>query len=254
MKKYIDILKKLGLSDIEATLYIKLLQLGHASISELSRSLSMNRITVHFNVRNLVDRGLITHIKQGRTRELTAQPPENLEYILEQQERSLKSVREELTLSLPLMQQLIPTKTSHDKFDVKFFQGKEGIKAIYREVLKAKEIRSYVNNTGIENVFPENTSLFVDANRLRFVKMWEIMDDSSESREYVKNLDRTNYSYKYFPSEWRPTVFDYMIFDGKIAMVGGKRDFNGIVIVNEEMFQNAKALFEVLWNLLPQPV
>ena len=48
-------------------------------------------------------------------------------------------------------------------------------------------------------------------------------------------------------------VFDYMIFDGKVAMIAGKQEVNGVVISSEDMYQNAKAIFEITWKLLPNP-
>lgn len=254
MKHIADFLKNLGFSPVEAKIYIRLLELGQSSITELAHSLQMNRVTAHFNIQNLIEKGLITHVKQGRQRELSAQPPETLQYIIEKKERQIRRLEEEFTGILPIMHKLMPsTPHTHRNFDVKFFQGENGVRAIYREVLKSHELRSYVNISSIFEVFPENPQLFPEAVSRRHLKMWEIIEDSSRSREYIKTVDPKRYFYKFFPSDWNVSVFDYMIFEGKIAMIAGKQELNGILIVNDDMYQNAKALFEMLWNLLPSP-
>jgi sugar-specific transcriptional regulator TrmB len=252
MKQIHDFLVDLGLSDAESKIYYKLLEMGQCSVTELAHSLNMNRVTAHFNIKSLIDKGLITHLKQGRSRELHAQPPEALQYLIEKRENDARKIREEFTAIMPLMNKARPSKDmGAGKFDVRFFQGENGVRAIYREVLKSIEIRSYVYNTGLEQVFPENGPLFTEALNQKSLKMWEIMEDSSQSRAYVKDMNPERYFYKFFPSEWDAQVFDYMIFDGKIAMISGKDELNGVIISNENLFHNAKSLFEILWGLLP---
>lgn len=254
MKKITDFLQNLGLSTAEAKIYLKLLELGQTSITQLAHSLQMNRVTAHFNIRNLIDRGLVTHVKQGRCRELTAQPPDTLSYLIEQKERQIKDLREQFDSSLPDLQHLMPTGNHLKRQpDVKFYEGEAGVRAIYREVLKSHELRSYVNISSIFEVFPENPQLFPKAVSREHLKMWEIIEKSPQSQEYIKKVNPKRYSYKFFPSDWNISIFDYMIFEGNIAMITGKPEPNGILIVNDDMFQNAKALFEMLWNLLPWP-
>jgi len=252
MKKILDFLINLGLSTAEAKIYTRLTELGQSSMTELAHSLQMNRVTTHFNVQNLIDKGLITHVKQGRSRELTAQSPDSLQYLIEQKDNHVKRLKEEFINTIPLMKKTMPLINKPERhFDVKFFQGKNGVKAIYREVLKSTELRSYVNISNIFEVFPENPQLFPEAVSRKHLKMWEIIEDSLISRNYVKTVDPKRYSYKFFPSDWNISVFDYMIFDGKIAMITGKQEPKGILIVNDDMYKNAKALFEMLWRLLP---
>lgn len=254
MKKLTDFLQKLGLSTAETKIYLKLLELGQISITQLAHSLQMNRVTVHFNIQNLIDKGLVTHLKQGRSRELTAQPPDTLSYLIEQKEKQIRELREQFDSSLPALVHLMPAGDNLKRqLDVKFYEGEAGVRAIYREVLKSHELRSYVNISSIFEVFPENPQLFPEAVSREHLQMWEIIEDSPKSQEYIKKVNPNRYSYKFFPSDWNISVFDYMIFEGNIAMITGKPEPNGILIVNDDMYQNAKALFEMLWNLLPSP-
>ncbi len=254
MKKIVDFLINLGLSTAEAKIFTRLTELGQSSMTELAHSLQMNRVTTHFNVQNLIDKGLITHVKQGRSRELTPQPPESLKYLIEQKENHAKRLWEEFNSALPIFKNMV-SSTSHPKrlFDVKFYQGINGVRTIYREVLKSDEFRAYVNISSIFEVFPENPQLFSHAASRKNLQMWEIMEDSPISRKYIKTFNPKRYSFKFFSSDWNVSVFDYMIFDGKIAMIAGKKEPNGVLIINDDMYQNAKTLFEMLWNLLPIP-
>ena len=255
MKQIIDFLHNLGLSEAEIKIYVKLLELGRVSITELAHSLGMNRVTAHFNIQSLIDQGLITQVKQGRSRELTAQPPEALKYLIEQKDKQLKSLHEQFDSALPALSNLMPAGTEgRNKFDVKFYQGTSGARAIYREVLKTKELRSYVNVNSVFTLFPENQRLFIDAMRRQNMVMREIVDDSQKTKEDIKKCDPARYFYKFFPSDWQHSdIYDYMMFDGKTAMIAGTKEPNGIIITNAEMYRSGVALFELLWRLLPEP-
>lgn len=252
MKKIRDFLTNLGLTETEINIYVKLLEVGRSSVSEIARTLSMNRVTAHFTIQGLIDKGLITHVKEGRSRELTAQPPEALQYLIERKDKEIKSLHEQFSGALPLLTGLMPAKLNLETtFDVKYFEGIAGVRAIYREVLKSKILRAYANISQITTAVPENFSLFPEANSLKHVQMREIIEDSERSRAYVKNMDPNNYSYRFFPEALPDTIFDYLIFDGKIAMISGKKDLNGIMIINKDLSTNAEALFDMLWKLIP---
>lgn len=254
MKKIRDFLSNLGLTETEINIYVKLLEVGRCSVSEIARTLNMNRVTAHFTIQGLIDKGLITHVKEGRSRELTAQPPEALQYLIERKDKEVKSLHEQFTGTLPMLTELMPVKNfSESSFDVKHFEGLQGIRAIYREVLKSKELRSYVNIQAISSVFPENPAMFPEATRLKDLKMWEIIEDSPKSQEYLKTVNPHNYLHKFMPPTAKLSTFDYMIFDGKIAMISGTEKLNGLMIINANLYQNARTLFEVMWSLLPDP-
>ncbi len=252
MKKIRDFLLNLGLTETEINIYVKLLEVGRCSVSEIARTLGMNRVTAHFTIQGLIDKGLITHVKEGRSRELTAQPPEALQYLIERKDKEVKSLHEQFAGTLPMLTGLMPqlNQTNQD-FDVKFYHGLPGVRSIYREVLKSQELRSYVNISSIFDVFPENPQLFPDAISHKHLNMWEIIEDSPRSQEYIKTVDPAKYKYKFFTKTWKTTVFDYMIFDGKIAMIAGKPEVYGVLIQSRDVYDNAKSLFEMLWDLLP---
>lgn len=255
MKKIRDFLTNLGLTETEINIYVKLLEVGRCSVSEIARTLEMNRVTAHFTIQGLIDKGLITHVKEGRSRELTAQPPEALQYLIERKDKEIKSLHEQFTGALPLLSGLMPNnQQSSTNFDVKFFHGATGVKAIYRDVLKASELRSYVNVEKIFAFFPENAESFTAATQKKQLKMWEIIEDSSITRKDIQLNNPEQYHYKFFPKDWQHSnIFDYMIFDGKIAMIAGEKEPSGILVMNDGLFENAVALFDLLWRLLPDP-
>lgn len=256
MKKIQDFLLQLGLTEPEAKLYEGLLDYGKSTVMELSSRVGMNRITAHTNIENLKKRGLVTESRIGAKRILIAEPPERLSYLIEQKEESVNSLKEKLPEMISTINSSLTNPKQSDKLEIKYYEGFQGVRSIYREVLKSNELRSYVNISKIFELFPENPQLFPDNLDKGHLQMWELIEDSSRSREYIKDLDPKKYRYKFFTKKWKMDIFDYMIFDKKIAIITAD-DLNrvkGILIQDENIFENAKFLFDMTWDLVPNAI
>jgi sugar-specific transcriptional regulator TrmB len=254
-KSISDFLLNLGLTKLEAQIYLILLEYGRCSVTDLAHKLNMNRVTLHFNLERIIEMGIVSHVKQGRMKELSAQPPEILEDIIVQKDNQMKLLKQQFQTVLPDLNQIIHSQSvTEQTFDVRYFHGLSGVRAIYKEVLDSKEIRSYVNIAAISSFIPENPSLFPNESHQKNIDMWEIIEDSPQTRSYLKTVDPVRYHYKFFPPSANIiSLYDFMIFEGKIAMISGKDEINGIVVTNESMFINTKTIFELMWNLLPKP-
>jgi len=44
---------------------------------------------------------------------------------------------------------------------------------------------------------------------------------------------------------------DYLIYDGKVAMIDAAKGIGGIVIENDSFYQDAKAIHQFIWQFLP---
>ena len=97
MKIVQDYLQELGLSEIEAKLYQGLLEKGPSTAMELATHVGLKRITVHFNIESLIQKGLVTESREGARRQIVAEPPERLKYLLDQRFESIKSLRDKFT-------------------------------------------------------------------------------------------------------------------------------------------------------------
>ncbi len=254
MKKIelIQFLKNLGLSDIEADLYLGLLERGPSSIMQLAKYTKKKRSTTHVNIENLIAKGIVTQTSKGSRRMVIAEPPEKLGTILEQKKWELEKLKKGLSEFVSEVSRESDTKDS-SPVEVKYYEGKIGVRSIYQEVLKSRELRSYVNIQQIFKQFPENPQLFPEAPKKGHFSIWkEIIEESRRSKEYV-NSNLPNYEVKFFPKKWNISLFDYMIFDNKVGIITGRDNIKGILIEDPNIYQNAKILFEMMWELLPQP-
>src|ERR1700691_3569790 len=93
MDKIVDYLKQLDLSEIEAKLYLTLLQTGPASVRDLAQTIDIKRTTAYFYIDQLVDKGLIMKLVRGSKKLVAANEPENLKSLVEAKLESAKTVQ-----------------------------------------------------------------------------------------------------------------------------------------------------------------
>lgn len=140
MKKITDYLQELGLTELESLLYQGLLETGQTTIMELAEHTGIKRITVHFNIENLIKKGLVTQSIQGSRRHIKAEPPERLHYLIEQKDFNLENLKKNFSEVENSLKKLIPSHVAQSNMEVKFFQGKKQIQRLYDEILKTKEL------------------------------------------------------------------------------------------------------------------
>lgn len=246
-----DFLEKLGLSEIETKLYLGLLEKGPTTVLEISRHTGIKRATTHFNIESLIQKGLVTQTSVGARRQIIAEPPQSLEILVEQHLSDAKNLKQNLPSVIDLVASNYPKYSQQEDVHVKYYAGKQAVKSIYTDVLRSKEIRTYVNATAVAKVFPENMELFIKAhNKHTDMRVWEIMDKSSYSEEYANQMVSDRYFYKFIPETLDLSVIDYMIYDGKVAIVNIKEDASGLIFSNEDYYNNAKAIFDFVWNMI----
>ncbi|MBI3366121.1 hypothetical protein HY041_00640, partial [Candidatus Roizmanbacteria bacterium] len=145
-----------------------------------------------------------------------------------------------------------PQAPKSKEVEIKYYEGKQAVNHIYEEGLNAKEFRAYVNCHELSKVFPENENRFLEAhNKKNDMNIWEIMENSPEAREYIKKIPKKRYYHKFIPEGMNLSIIDYIIFDGKVAIVNLEKHTTGVLISNEHYYNNAKALFEFVWQMLP---
>jgi sugar-specific transcriptional regulator TrmB len=253
MKKVTDYLQELGLTEIEAKVYQGLLETGPTTVKELSEQIGIKRITTHFNVETLIRKGLVSQTVHGARRQILAEPPERLNYLIEQREKEILQIKD----SFPDFLKTVSSSSHHSdsrdqEVEVKYYVGKPGVQSIYEDVLRANEVRAYVNSKEIAKVFPKNIELFVKTHNFRReMYIWEIMNKSSVATHYSGSMAKGRHFVKYVPETMNLSVVDYIIYDGKVAIINIKENPTGMIIINKDYYENAKEIFNFVWKMLP---
>ena len=147
-------LKDLGLSDNEAKVYLAMLELGPASVIDISKKAGVNRPTAYVQIESLKKMGLVSTQTKGKKQLFIAESPDQLEFVLDRQLGELKQKQSEFEKILPDLINLY--RSSGAQPQVRFFEGKEGLLTMQENVLKsgAKERCAIASADQILDVFP----------------------------------------------------------------------------------------------------
>lgn len=120
--------KTFGLSESTAKVYVALLSLKQANVSQIARASSLRRTTVYPHIEDLQNRQFLTEVTKGRRTLYTATPPQTLLEMAESQVGSFGRT---------LPQLLAISQASPEKPRVRYYEGVDGIKSVFADTLQA---------------------------------------------------------------------------------------------------------------------
>ena len=134
----LTLLKKLGLSDKEIKVYLKLLEYGAISVRGLAEITGLNRGTTYDILKKLQEVGLVSYYHQETRQQFIAEEPDKLLKLVEERESEIKQTKKGLYEMIPELRSL--QDKGGNKPVIKFYENKAGIKLILEDVLETVEV------------------------------------------------------------------------------------------------------------------
>lgn len=117
-------LRKLGLTEKEAKVYLAGLELPPSSVKFLAEKIKMTRPTVYEIIKRLEEKRLFSELKEGKKRLFTAQSPESVLGILRTKKKELEEREREFIRIIATLEARYP------KGGIKIFRGRDGLRAL----------------------------------------------------------------------------------------------------------------------------
>lgn len=231
-----DFLGNIGLTRSEIKIYLCLLELNSASASEIAEKSGIYRKNTYDALNKLIKKGLVSSAKVETKQIFTATNPQRLLDFVELRKKEIQSVLPELkTLfkSKPLME------------EVSVFQGNEGLKTIFEDILKSN--LNY-DIFGSDNKFKEFLPYYYPHYQKRKT------DSGIRSRAIYSENERHKDIVKEFIGEVRFLSKDFVhpsttiVYGRKVAILIWKENPFGILISSEEVSESYRYYFELLWS------
>ena len=241
-------LTSLGLSENEAKVYMAMLELGSATVLEISAKAGVNRPTTYVQIESLKKMGLVSTQTKGKKQLLIAESPEQLESIIENQKREVEQKKDELSKFLPELINLF--NLAGEKPQVRFFEGKEGLMKMQDEFLKSKaeEVLSFSTDE-ILKVFPTHPEKYAPRRVQKGIKA-RLIYTSSKGPFLAEHDEKMLRDAKYVSFEEFPFKSDIAIYDDNISISALEGKLVGIIITHKALADSFKALFNLLWSRL----
>lgn len=242
--EYEKTLQNIGLSKLEANIYLAILQLGKSLPANLAKKAKVKRPTLYKILPELKNLGLISETVIGKRKYIVAEDPQSY---LERKNNELKDFEN----SIPELRLLLNTATIKPK--IVFYEGIKGIEKLYMETLKEKKpILEFVS---LENISPEiefhSRNYYIPQRINRKIPIKIIVSGKTES-ELIK-LKTSSWELrevKVIDEKKFPIPLDCYIFGNNVAFALYKKDSEpiGILIRSIEVTTMMRSLFGFIWE------
>jgi sugar-specific transcriptional regulator TrmB len=242
-------LKRFDCSDREIEIYIKSLQLGPSSIQEISKSLNMNRVTVHSAAEQLIKKGLLTETRKGKRRLILAEDPKALKQIIQTKLNELKQMETNIGYIAELLSKIKSQDTARPT--VKFYEGVSGLKKMLEETLEAQGevlLFSYVQQLA-DAVHPDYLEDYVKRRAKKGITTRLIFPKCKYGDRLNKKTKEYKITIKVLPEKyhWAAGFFSWNNKVGFLSYTEGKRTVT--IIENKDIAVFIRqVVFEIAWD------
>ncbi len=233
-----------GLSEKEARVYLVLLSLGRATVSEIARQSNINRTTGYDLLDTLVGYGLVRISGKEPKQEYVAESPDAIIAMLTERQ---KKIAESLEKAQQLLPQFKSIHTVSDRPKIRFYEGKDGLQQVYEDTLTShEEIRAYAPVDDMHAALPEYFPAYYRRRTKRGIHIRAIIPSTPIGKERASRDVEESRETALVPPETFYFSPEINIYDNKV-MIASWREKLGIIIESAEIADAMKKIFELAW-------
>ena len=235
---YTEILKGLGLSDKEISIYLALLRFGTVTATKIAQETGIDRTTSYRFLSSLIDKGLVSYVIKNNVKYFTAAHP--TKFI-----QDLKNKLEQVNGILPDLEAL--TNLPKEETKVELYKGKEGLKTVMKDILRERKPYTFIGE--VEKFFTE-LPIYIQ----QWLKQVERLNIKGKliCNDKAKFQVAKTESYKLISNNYISRVSTWT-YANKSALFIWSNPFFAVVIENEDVTQSNLNFFNFLWNLAASP-
>jgi sugar-specific transcriptional regulator TrmB len=205
-------LENMGFEPKETLIYLAILKLGKATITDISRSSRIKRTTIYEYLDNLESKGLIYRTAKGKRIQYLAESPSKIGKIIERRKNEFEKIFPELDKIYSV---------SSFKPKVRFYEGKVGIKAIYDEMTNTSQIvyGTFSARKYFEIFSEDDNEKFFNAIKNSGGQIKDLVENSPIGKKHMKGKFYEGVgTSKLLPIDFNLSV-DTMVTGDKMAMI-----------------------------------
>jgi sugar-specific transcriptional regulator TrmB len=226
-----EALRALGLSDKEIKIYLANLQLGTSLVQDIAKYANLNRTSTYDILSSLEKQGYVSYVIKSGKRYYQATHPDKLIELIKEKEILVKKALPELRA---IKETIIKKPT------VEVYTGKEGLKSIFEDILRAnKDFVCIASKIHLSKLFQFYFPYFVERRIKQGIKVKLISDDIP----YDKKAN-----YKIIKKQFKTAIW---VYSDKIAMISlEEKEPIGIIIQEKNFVDTYRLIFDMLWENL----
>lgn len=249
-------LKKIGLSDREATVYLAALALGPSVVVQISRKSGVARPTTYLMLDNLVKRGLISIYAKADKQYYVAENPNHLREILKNQQDKLKEYGRSLDELIPKLQAFMWTEDLRPV--VRYYDGKEGLRVMRSDMVRVSHPKdvwySFSPLDYLHEVFGEKDFIYDRQRLARRIQSKTIFTTRAKAlKEKLLAESDSRYAQRRFvPPDKFKSGTGITILRDRVALGTMEGKVGGFIVESSSVAQAMREIFDMAWKALEE--
>lgn len=236
----IKYLEKIGFEPQEAKVYLSLLTLGEATVSDVAKHAGVVRTTCYYTLQKLHEKGIAHPYVKRKVHYWGVEGPRWLASRLEEQKNSLNLIMPQL---------LAMQAVSGNKPSFTYYEGVDGIKDILKDILKEK--RNLLSMSSMEDAIAllgQQFRYFI-ARRASAGLSVRFITNRSPETVAMQERDDAESRHTHFLPPGKEIKNMHYIYGDKIAILSLNRKLpTGVIIKDPDIAHTQRILFESLWR------
>ncbi len=227
------ILENAGLSKGEIEVYLTLLKIGSSRVSKISQDTGRHRTNIYDTLKKLQEKGLASCTIKDNAQFYSASDPDKILSYFTEREKDIRSILPELKSY---------TSMSRSESVVEIYQGKEGLKLMFEDILKeGKDYLVFEEEGYIQKVLPQYVPQI--NNRLNDAKIRVKVLTKDPSKISKRSLMKIR-SFPHFISFPAATL----VYGNKVAILVWDEPYHAILIRSKQVADSYRNFFNLLWK------
>ncbi|MDD5623768.1 MAG: helix-turn-helix domain-containing protein [Candidatus Peribacteraceae bacterium] len=241
------ILEKVGLDPCEATVYLSSLRLGTQGVEAIAKDAGLSARDTLVILQRLHERGFVSRLTTDRDF-FTAEPPDAVASVLENEDYDLRRGIEQFREALPLFSS--HANPSVTRPQLAFYGGEDGMIAAYEDTLTSKtDILAITSIDDTESILPEYVPRYYLRRKAAGILIRAIFPDTPMSRARQKRDRAELRESRLVPRKLLEKFhLEYYIYDDKVAYFS---IMEGIAVIMKSAFiaEGMRTVFSMLWEM-----
>jgi len=236
-------LTDIGLTQNESKVYMALMDNGALSVNRIYEETGVYRRNIYDILNKLISKGLATFVIENKKKVFQATDPKRILTFLEEQ-RTIAEEKEKLAREkLPELEKKFGRKTP--AIEAEIYRGYEGIKTIWEDTLKYKEVM-FIGSGGFGYQKMPRYWIAFNKRRLKAGSKWKqlAIEELRASPMIKEKLIET----KFLPKELTGPPNVIWIYGNKIVNILWINMPIAFVVNNREIAESYRKYFNFLWR------
>lgn len=246
-----QLLREIGLTSTEATIYLTGLGAESVDVREIGVKTKIKRPTIYHALNTLLEKGLVAERKVGNRVQFSMSSPKQLKAYIQRQKEQLDAQEDRLDSLIPLLEKQVGGNHK-DPHTIVEYKGVEGIKMVLDVAFYCRskhwDIIAPVDNF-LKQYDKQYADYYLRARTYNGITSRSLWEDGFGGRKLTKEEIESR-NPRFMPKSMQGKFHSMIIlFDDKVAIISPLEKLSATLITSKEIHGMLSAMFNSIWEV-----